>query len=832
MITQDIDWEIEKGKTSPRLFFKGELVKHKKIKNFNFLEKDFRSTIPEKDPAQFLHRRFLVLLNVLKNSLSDSFNQDKSGTGMPNLRSGGWTANQWLWFSRKGAFIEDPKDSLTFQVTVGKNIGKELTIDIWLTSEAQESKQYLSKKIIENKKSFKKLLGDLPQSYYIGIDEKDAEKQEKQISLIDDKFIEYIARELQKKKSRFFIRRYFTKKEAILYGAEIPSEISNTFEKLIPISQFLGLRSSASSSPLLKFLKEEMKIKANYQPIVIKSLLEAGRENNFSVSLDEIKEKIKLLNFDRSFDMNDAITAVSEALRKYVTFGDTVSLHLDSFSSSEIPKSLKICGQKIAQWHIENIANQNFSLWRVKPGREKTDFKYLDEFLMTTSIGVGWNKFGDLSNFNSESEVTSHIDSITPEFQSKSSVTAISHKMSKKDLVVVTKAQKEIVDYGIIVSKYEYKDTGEESYAHRRNVVWLNQGPILKTDFTDQHFGGSMQAAHEVHDPAKEKFINFILNKAEDLTSEKDKIDPMTEHSRTIDILKRKKNIILYGPPGTGKTFTATEIAKQMNGVTKSVTFHQSYGYEEFVEGIRPQSTDNGITYPVKPGVFKKFCQSLPIMNWRQAAIYVLNEKETSLHYKEITKISIELEISPKDTWQHTSGYPRKTPWLSQLREMTEDIRINNENSIFKKSLDDNGKEIPGIYEVNKKSPNYENEIMELESLKNNDLETPKIFERLPRLISSIIKIFGDSSTTSSGRLPISSSYVGDFRLSSYVPEISLPLSSRDFLKIEFSFLFLISSVIPLSRVSHGVFRGCPDVCCHVSSGAIPNSSEIIVISL
>jgi len=157
MITQDIDWEIEKGKTSPRLFFKGELVKHKKIKNFNFLEKDFRSTIPEKDPAQFLHRRFLVLLNVLKNSLSDSFNQDKSGTGMPNLRSGGWTANQWLWFSRKGAFIEDPKDSLTFQVTVGKNIGKELTIDIWLTSEAQESKQYLSKKIIENKKSFKKI---------------------------------------------------------------------------------------------------------------------------------------------------------------------------------------------------------------------------------------------------------------------------------------------------------------------------------------------------------------------------------------------------------------------------------------------------------------------------------------------------------------------------------------------------------------------------------------------------------------------------------------------------------------------------------------------------
>lgn len=40
------------------------------------------------------------------------------------------------------------------------------------------------------------------------------------------------------------------------------------------------------------------------------------------------------------------------------------------------------------------------------------------------------------------------------------------------------------------------------------------------------------------------------------------------------------------------------------------VTFHQSYGYEEFIEGIRPRSDENGnISYPIEPGIFMRLCQ-------------------------------------------------------------------------------------------------------------------------------------------------------------------------------------------------------------------------------
>ncbi|ENX9864655.1 TPA: AAA family ATPase [Campylobacter jejuni] len=91
-------------------------------------------------------------------------------------------------------------------------------------------------------------------------------------------------------------------------------------------------------------------------------------------------------------------------------------------------------------------------------------------------------------------------------------------------------------------------------------------------------------------------------------------------------------NQILYGPPGTGKTYHTIDKALEILGenlesrddkkakfdeyVRKGqivfATFHQSYGYEEFVEGIKPRidSKDNSkeIEYEIKDGIFKDFC--------------------------------------------------------------------------------------------------------------------------------------------------------------------------------------------------------------------------------
>ena len=87
-------------------------------------------------------------------------------------------------------------------------------------------------------------------------------------------------------------------------------------------------------------------------------------------------------------------------------------------------------------------------------------------------------------------------------------------------------------------------------------------------------------------------------------------------YNTLVSLLRHKKNIILQGAPGVGKTFAARRLAYSMMGEMNSdrvmlVQFHQSYSYEDFVEGYRPSAEGSG--FVLTKGVFYNFCRKAEI---------------------------------------------------------------------------------------------------------------------------------------------------------------------------------------------------------------------------
>lgn len=93
--------------------------------------------------------------------------------------------------------------------------------------------------------------------------------------------------------------------------------------------------------------------------------------------------------------------------------------------------------------------------------------------------------------------------------------------------------------------------------------------------------------------------------------------------------LIRKKQIVFYGPPGTGKTYTAKKLAENItegtDGFYDLLQFHQSYEYEDFIQGIRPNTDDDGdLFYNLQEGSFLEFCEEAESRN--SPCILILDE--------------------------------------------------------------------------------------------------------------------------------------------------------------------------------------------------------------
>lgn len=261
--------------------------------------------------------------------------------------------------------------------------------------------------------------------------------------------------------------------------------------------------------------------------------------------------------------------------------------------------------------------------WIYSPG--DSAFKW-EEFYKKGIMAIGWGGLGDLKIYKNKDEMKQKMrELINPNRHYKNDALAtwqFANEMKEGDIVFVKKGMHQLVGRGVVTSDYEFDTSVEDDYQNIRHVNWIDNG---EWEHPGQAVMKTLTDITAYTDYVTKLNALFEENALEDLEVE-DKVYPeydkekfleevfMDEKSydNLVDLVRKKKNIVLQGAPGVGKTFAAKRLAYSMMGLKNQerimmIQFHQSYTYEDFIEGFRPSGT--GLNFEIKKGSFYNFCK-------------------------------------------------------------------------------------------------------------------------------------------------------------------------------------------------------------------------------
>lgn len=285
-------------------------------------------------------------------------------------------------------------------------------------------------------------------------------------------------------------------------------------------------------------------------------------------------------DFDVQFidDLSDLVKA----------YKDVVAENLDFTSENNFKKNHWVigCGVNSNQW--ENFKKNNL-------------------------IAIGWDNLGDLSKFKSKQDI---FDKLKDEYRSDENdpdprndalcCYDFVNTMKVNDVVFVKKGTSKLIAYGRIIGDYRY-DENLNDYRSIRSVEWIN---ITEKDI--KPITGKTLTNFNKYPETVDLFLKLMSNENNDKREAEELKDTFFSEeffNNIIATLKVKKNIILQGPPGTGKTFISKKIANKIAGKKEnifSIQFHQSYSYEEFVIGYKPNSEGN---FAIQKGSLIQICE-------------------------------------------------------------------------------------------------------------------------------------------------------------------------------------------------------------------------------
>ena len=240
---------------------------------------------------------------------------------------------------------------------------------------------------------------------------------------------------------------------------------------------------------------------------------------------------------------------------------------------------------------------------------------------------IGWGEIGDLSQFSSKSAMKAAMQEAygdnKPYRNAALATWQFANEMKAGDIVFAKKGRDTVIGRGVVESGYVFDDSSADEYNNIRKVKWTDIGEwehpgqaAMKTltDITQYtEYVEKLNAMFDTEDDDDDIEVDETpLNTytKEDFLA--DVYINEKQYDTLVGLLRKKLNVILQGAPGVGKTYAAKRLAYSMMGVkdperVQLVQFHQSYSYEDFVEGFRPSST--GMNFEIKKGAFYNFCK-------------------------------------------------------------------------------------------------------------------------------------------------------------------------------------------------------------------------------
>lgn len=266
--------------------------------------------------------------------------------------------------------------------------------------------------------------------------------------------------------------------------------------------------------------------------------------------------------------------------------------------------------------------------------------------LRLSELGICTNKKTNPVSFIKDTNQLSD-DELLSHFDGKEAFREIRQSWSPQDKVLFCRLARAVHAAGLdwwhveienpVQVRFGRKNVGSERakgvlgiyYPSTRNITWerelgvmskLNRKPLTEELFTriESALASERQAINEWWGLFFERHALWPDQLLEDPTDSNEKAKEEKTPANKASVTP--SNRIYYGPPGTGKTYQLSQMLKRDyeqpagSGQRYSfVTFHQSYGYEEFIEGLRPLLLDgdaesNELRYKIRPGVFKDLC--------------------------------------------------------------------------------------------------------------------------------------------------------------------------------------------------------------------------------